>query len=30
VRFAWIDGIHDVPLQRPAALAGRIVRAARR
>jgi pimeloyl-ACP methyl ester carboxylesterase len=29
VRFAWIDGIHDVPLQRPAALAGRIVRAAR-
>jgi pimeloyl-ACP methyl ester carboxylesterase len=29
VRFAWIDGIHDVPLQRPAAIAGRIVRAAR-
>jgi pimeloyl-ACP methyl ester carboxylesterase len=26
VRFAWIDGIHDLPLQRPAALAGRILR----
>jgi pimeloyl-ACP methyl ester carboxylesterase len=29
VRFSWIEGIHDVPLQRPGALAGRIVRAAR-
>lgn len=29
IRFEWIDGIHDVPLQRPSALAGRIVRAAR-
>jgi len=29
VRFEWIDGIHDLPLQRPEALAGRIVRAAR-
>jgi pimeloyl-ACP methyl ester carboxylesterase len=29
VRFEWIDGIHDVPLQRPGALARRIVRAAR-
>ncbi|MGH2636758.1 MAG: alpha/beta fold hydrolase [Actinomycetota bacterium] len=29
VRFEWIDGIHDLPLQRPGALAGRIVRAAR-
>ncbi len=27
VRFEWIDGIHDVPLQRPAAVARRIVRA---
>lgn len=26
VRFAWIDGIHDVPLQRPAALARRVRR----
>ena len=26
VRFDWIDGIHDVPVQRPAALANRIVR----
>jgi len=26
VRFAWIDGIHDVPLQRPATLARRIRR----
>jgi pimeloyl-ACP methyl ester carboxylesterase len=24
VRFSWIEGIHDVPLQRPAALAARI------
>ncbi len=30
VRFEWIDGIHDVPLQRPAAVAGRILRFARR
>ena len=29
VRFEWIDGIHDLPLQRPEALARRIVRAAR-
>jgi pimeloyl-ACP methyl ester carboxylesterase len=29
VRFEWIDGIHDLPIQRPDALAGRIVRAAR-
>jgi pimeloyl-ACP methyl ester carboxylesterase len=29
VRFEWIDGIHDLPLQRPGALARRIVRAAR-
>lgn len=28
VRFEWIDGIHDLPLQRPAALARRILRAA--
>lgn len=28
VRFEWIDGIHNVPLQRPAALAARIVAAA--
>jgi pimeloyl-ACP methyl ester carboxylesterase len=28
VRFEWIDGIHDVPLQRPAAVARRVVRAA--
>jgi pimeloyl-ACP methyl ester carboxylesterase len=26
VEFEWIDGIHDVPLQRPAAVAGRIER----
>jgi len=26
VRFRWIDGIHDVPLQRPAAVASRISR----
>jgi len=26
VRFSWIDGIHDLPLQRPGALAGRIRR----
>jgi pimeloyl-ACP methyl ester carboxylesterase len=26
VRFAWIDGVHDVPLQRPAAVASRIRR----
>jgi pimeloyl-ACP methyl ester carboxylesterase len=25
VRFEWIDGIHDVPLQRPAAVARRIM-----
>ena len=29
VRFEWIDGIHDVPLQRPEALARRIVRFSR-
>lgn len=29
VRFEWMDGIHDLPLQRPEALARRIVRAAR-
>jgi pimeloyl-ACP methyl ester carboxylesterase len=29
VRFAWIDGIHDVPLQRPAAVAARIAGFAR-
>lgn len=29
VRFAWIDGIHDLPLQRPDALARRIARFAR-
>jgi pimeloyl-ACP methyl ester carboxylesterase len=28
VRFEWIDGIHDVPLQRPAAVASRILRTA--
>jgi pimeloyl-ACP methyl ester carboxylesterase len=27
VRFEWIDGIHDLPLQRPEVLARRIVRA---
>jgi len=26
VRFTWIDGIHDVPLQHPATLGGRIER----
>jgi pimeloyl-ACP methyl ester carboxylesterase len=26
VRFEWIDGIHDIPIQRPRALAGRIRR----
>jgi hypothetical protein len=26
VRFEWIEGIHDLPLQRPTALAGRIRR----
>jgi pimeloyl-ACP methyl ester carboxylesterase len=29
VRFEWIEGIHDVPLQRPAAVAARILRFAR-
>ncbi|MEX2407053.1 MAG: alpha/beta hydrolase [Actinomycetota bacterium] len=29
VRFEWIDGIHDVPLQRPNAVARRILRSAR-
>lgn len=29
VRFAWIEGIHDVPLQRPNAVASRIARFAR-
>lgn len=29
VHFQWIDGIHDVPLQRPSAVAGRILNAAR-
>lgn len=29
VRFEWIEGIHDVPLQRPAAVARRIARFAR-
>ncbi|MGZ5354455.1 MAG: alpha/beta fold hydrolase [Actinomycetota bacterium] len=29
VRFEWIDGIHDVPIQRPGAVARHIVRAAR-
>ena len=28
VRFAWIEGIHDLPLQRPATLASRIRRSA--
>jgi pimeloyl-ACP methyl ester carboxylesterase len=28
VRFEWIEGIHDVPLQRPAAVATRILRLA--
>lgn len=26
VGFEWIDGIHDIPLQRPRALAGRLLR----
>lgn len=26
VRFAWIDGVHDVPIQRPRAVASRIAR----
>jgi len=30
VRFEWIEGIHDVPLQRPAAVARRIIAGARR
>src|SRR5581483_8570399 len=30
VRFEWIEGIHDVPLQRPAAVAARVLRFARR
>jgi pimeloyl-ACP methyl ester carboxylesterase len=30
VRFEWIDGIHDIPLQRPGAVASRIVRAVER
>lgn len=29
VRFEWIDGIHDVPVQRPEAVARRIIEAAR-
>jgi pimeloyl-ACP methyl ester carboxylesterase len=29
IRFEWIRGIHDVPLQRPSAVAGRISRFAR-
>lgn len=29
LRFEWMDGIHDLPLQRPDALARRIVHAAR-
>jgi pimeloyl-ACP methyl ester carboxylesterase len=29
VRFAWMDGIHDLPLQQPAALARRVDRFAR-
>ena len=29
VAFEWIEGIHDVPLQRPEAVAGRIARFAR-
>jgi pimeloyl-ACP methyl ester carboxylesterase len=29
VRFEWIDGIHDVPLQRPDAVARRILRSSR-
>ena len=30
VRFEWIEGIHDVPLQRPAAVARKIIDNARR
>jgi pimeloyl-ACP methyl ester carboxylesterase len=30
VRFEWIEGIHDVPLQRPATVARRIIDIARR
>ena len=30
VRFEWIEGIHDVPLQRPVAVAHRIIGSARR
>ncbi len=30
VRFEWIDGVHDVPLQHPVELADRIARFARR
>jgi pimeloyl-ACP methyl ester carboxylesterase len=30
IRFEWIDGIHDVPLQRPWAVARRITESARR
>jgi pimeloyl-ACP methyl ester carboxylesterase len=30
VRFEWMDGIHDVPLQRPAAVARRIIDTAKR
>jgi pimeloyl-ACP methyl ester carboxylesterase len=30
VRFEWIEGIHDVPLQRPAAVARRIIDSTRR
>jgi hypothetical protein len=26
VRFEWIDGIHDIPVQRPDAIADRIQR----
>jgi hypothetical protein len=26
VRFEWVNGIHDLPIQRPRALAGRIAR----
>jgi hypothetical protein len=29
IRFAWVDGIHDIPLQRPRVLAGQIIRFAR-
>jgi pimeloyl-ACP methyl ester carboxylesterase len=30
IRFEWIDGIHDIPLQRPGAVARRIIESARR